>query len=334
MIRFDREAPGGGLDVYVKLRNGKAEITFTVYLTEDGAEDQMVNKAQPGIFSEKSSQQTPETRQTLERSPVIDIEMYDEKDQEAARMRLKAAGGTEATVDSDWSLSTRTLLIYPHLWRGSDNPCLYRIKASITENQQIVDTLQITCPICSMSRIPEKGFYLNEKPLLLHAVRYQVEQTWPEYLDTDLELLQELGANCICPDHFPEDRTFYTKCLEKGIIVWKTPEGPDNLPLFCGNEHALLSPDRTKRHDRFYLYQACWSNRNVLHSCTPHLAQDYTNTSLTIYSNQKRVALYVDGILHEFKDSPPIFQFEDIPVRKAPTVITAQAGDHYLSLTI
>lgn len=332
MIRFDREAPGGGLDAYVQIKNGKAEIVFVIYLALQ----------QPGL------NRLPD-QPIRDKLAVIDIRMYDEKGAEAARMRCKVGRPAEgdggepdldgkpgfmAAADKKWNLTTHTLLIYPHLWNAADAPYLYEVRASVTEDHQITDTLEILCPIFSMSNIPQKGFFLNEKPFSLHAVRYHVDENWFQNLEGDLKILKDLGANCICPDRLPTERSFYAECLKKGMIVWQLTGDNEHLPVFCGDEKALLNPDRGKQ-ESFYLYQSRFSRQNVLYICNPEKKPvPGGSTCVTVYSNQKRVALYLDGILHEFKESAPVFRFEDVPVKREQTVISAQAGEQYISVTL
>ena len=59
--------------------------------------------------------------------------------------------------------------------------------------------------------------------------------------------------------------------------------------------------------------------------------------SLTIYSNQKKVVLYVEGVLFLFQSAAsgdPEFIFEDIPVAKLPLHLAAEAGNLSISLTV
>ena len=59
--------------------------------------------------------------------------------------------------------------------------------------------------------------------------------------------------------------------------------------------------------------------------------------SLTIYSNQKKVVLYVDGLLFLFQTATsgdPEFIFEDIPVAKLPLRLAAVAGNLSVSLAV
>ena len=168
----------------------------------------------------------------------------------------------------------------------------------------------------------------------LHAVCYPVTKDWRKYLEKDLNLLLELGANCICPDRFPKDSVFYEKCLEKGMILWKLTAKDASIPSFVSDEHSLVSADRLRKKDLFYYYQALWSNQEVLHICPPEQAcRSGTTACAVVYSNQKKVALYVNGILQEFKQTPPKFIFEDIMLKGEHPVISVQAGECFASFT-
>lgn len=321
-MRFDREAPGGGLDISVSVENGKAEIFFTVYLVLE--------------------QKLPEQGTAKETGrAAVEITMHDDNENQAACLWIPAGkDGTEYQSRNSrtgnvltWSLSSRTLLIYPRLWRGAEEPCLYHIKALLLDEEQELDTLELDYPVCSMHQIPGRGFFLNEKEFPLRAVRYPVSACWQRELKQDLETMKELGANCICPDRLVEDKRFYELCLKKGILVWKE-EKPSEIPLFCGKKGALLDGDRRRRNDIFYYYQACWSSRKVLHiCCSRQQPKRGGQISVLVYSNQKKVALYVDGILQEFKQSVPRFLFEDIPANRETIVISAQAGECFTSVT-
>lgn len=335
-MRFDREAPGGGLDIFSFVENGKAEIFFTVYLAA----------------KQKATGQMCDTG-----SPAVEITMHDEDGRQTACLWIPAGRESREYQDDDsqdddsqgmsaWSVSSRTLLIYPRLWQGTEAPCLYAVKATLICGGQETDMLQLSFPVCSMRCIPGGGFFLNEKEYPLRAVHYPVSQRWHQELEQDLETLTELGANCICPDRFVKEQGFYELCLKKGMIVWKESDAPvhkeiekteqrSEIPLFCGEQGALLQPDRRRRNDLFYYYQACWSSRKVLHICRSKLKPGRGQpVSVLVYSNQKKVALYADGILQEFKQSPPCFLFEDIVLNRENTVISAQAGECFTSVTV
>ena len=325
MINFDREAPGGGVDAYTVMENSKAEIVFTVYLRQLVAEKQE---------KEGSLQQTDAgagEQNGEEEAVQVELYVYDSCGQETGRMCVKA--GMEKS-----SVNTRTLLIYPQLWQGTQNPVLYRVEALLTQGEKQLDVLRFVYPIFTTRQLEGTEFLLNDRPYTLHAVRYQIPKEARDFsmekFAAHLDSMLELGANCICPDHFPTEPRFYELCLKKGIILWKLTGEAKGIPLFCGGEKALLSEDGSRRRDSFYLYQARWSSQKVLHICrNKQVPRPGSTASVVIYSNQKKVALYVNGRLQEFKESAPRFVFEDIPVKGEYTIVSAQAGDCFASVT-
>lgn len=104
------------------------------------------------------------------------------------------------------------------------------------------------------------------------------------------------------------------------------------------------------RTDLFYYYKACWSRIPFVHICNVQMGNVYSHIektdneqrfesaeetiTVTVYSNQKKVALYVDGYLFEYKQGPPDFKFEDISLKRCQTVFTAQAGECSISATV
>ena len=329
MISFDREAPGGGVDAYTVTENSKAEIIFTVYLKQASEGDVQVQ----GGEHTQAAVQTVESARPQEKLQV-ELFLYDPNGQEAARMCVKTMPQEEAC----WTVNTRTLLIYPRMWQGTLVPVLYQVEALITNGEKQLDALRFVYPICTMRQVEGTDFLLNDRPYTLHAVKYGIPRAdgclSMEKFAADLEIMQELGANCICPDHFPTEPQFYELCLKKGMILWKLTGEAEEIPLFCGGEKALMSDDGRRKRDSFYLYQACWSNGKVLHIChNRQVPRPGSLASVMVYSNQKKVALYVNGVLQEFKESSPRFLFEDIPVRGEYTIVSAQAGDCFASVT-
>lgn len=101
---------------------------------------------------------------------------------------------------------------------------------------------------------------------------------------------------------------------------------------------ALLAADGRTLTERYYYYQAKWSSEPVLYPVLSTLhRQENGLVSLTIYSNQKKVVLYVDGVLFLFQTAAsgdPEFIFEDIPVEKLPLHLAVEAGNLSISLTV
>ena len=103
-------------------------------------------------------------------------------------------------------------------------------------------------------------------------------------------------------------------------------------------QEMLLSEDGRTLTEHYYYYQAKWSREPVLYPALSTLhRQENGLLSLTVYSNQKKVVLYVDGVLFLFQSAQtggPEFIFEDIPAEKLPLHLAVEAGNLSTSLTI
>lgn len=206
--------------------------------------------------------------------------------------------------------------------------------------------------------VDKKGIFLNEKEFLPHEVCYRMLlQTgdvgiWEEQVRRDLERLVRMGVNVIRLEgtgigaegvNCSEVRTFYSLCRKRGFLTGDLWIRPENLPVYRGLPgettcQALLAADGRTLTERYYYYQAKWSSEPVLYPVLSTLhRQENGLLSLTIYSNQKKVVLYVDGLLFLFQTATsgdPEFIFEDIPVEKLPLHLAAEAGNLSISLTV
>lgn len=204
--------------------------------------------------------------------------------------------------------------------------------------------------------IDKKGIFLNEKEFLPHEVVYRLPPqisdagTRVEQVRRDLERLARMGANVIRLEGTGtegqdrcEVRSFYSLCRRGGFLTGDLWIRPENLPVYRGlpgetMTEALLAADGRTLTERYYYYQAKWNSEPVLYPALSTLhRQENGLLSLTIYSNQKKVVLYVDGVLFLFQSAAsgdPEFIFEDIPVEKLPLHLAAEAGNLSISLTV
>lgn len=206
--------------------------------------------------------------------------------------------------------------------------------------------------------IDKKGIFLNEKEFLLREVSYRLPPqisdvgTQEAQMKRDLERLVRMGVNVIRLEgtgtgaegvNCSEVRTFYRLCRRGGFLTGDLWIRPENLPVYRGLPgettcQALLAADGRTLTERYYYYQAKWSSEPVLYPVLSTLhRQENGLLSLTIYSNQKKVVLYVDGLLFLFQTATsgdPEFIFEDIPVEKLPLHLAVEAGNLSISLTV
>lgn len=204
--------------------------------------------------------------------------------------------------------------------------------------------------------VDKKGIFLNEKEFLPHEVAYRLPPqisdagTWEEHMKADLEQLARMGVNVIRLEgtgtegqDLCEVGLFYNLCRRGGFLTGDLWIRPENLPVYRGlpgetMAEALLAADGRTLTERYYYYQAKWSSEPVLYPALSTLhRQENGLVSLTIYSNQKKVVLYVDGVLFLFQTAASgdqEFIFEDIPVEKLPLHLAAEAGNLSISLTV
>lgn len=206
--------------------------------------------------------------------------------------------------------------------------------------------------------VDKKGIFLNEKEFLPHEVAYRLPPqisdvgTQEAQMKRDLERLVRMGVNVIRLEgtgtgaegvNCSEVRTFYSLCRKRGFLTGDLWIRPENLPVYRGlsgetAEDGLLSANGRTLTERYYYYQAKWSSEPVLYPALSTLHRQKNGlVSLTIYSNQKKVVLYVDGLLFLFQTATsgdPEFIFEDIPVEKLPLHLAAEAGNLSISLTV
>ncbi len=92
------------------------------------------------------------------------------------------------------------------------------------------------------------------------------------------------------------------------------------------NHKGLVTFDRKTKKDSFYLYKAWWSDEPFVHIASKRFTDRAKDTiTVTVYSNQKSVALYVNGEKLETKTGDKTFTFR-VPLTDV-TVVKAVAGD-------
>ena len=263
--------------------------------------------------------------------------------------------------------SMRDPYVYRVKAQGRFSAAEYGEKAGVTADEEkagsiekMTDTTEVfwqqELAIYDVHVIDKKGIFLNEKEFLPHEVVYRLPPqisdagTRVEQMRRDLERLVRMGANVIWLEgtgaggqDSPEVWAFYSLCRKRGFLTGDLWIRPENLPVYRGlsgetAEDALLSADGRTLTERYYYYQAKWSSEPVLYPALSTLHRQKNGlVSLTIYSNQKKVVLYVDGVLFLFQSAAsgdPEFIFEDIPVAKLPLHLAAEAGNLSISLTV
>ena len=132
------------------------------------------------------------------------------------------------------------------------------------------------------------------------------------------------------------------KMIEERPYLWAThvwnlfdfaADGRDEGGKHGENQKGLVTMDRRIKKDAFYVYKAYWSKDAFVHLCGSRYtdrAEDVTE--IKVYSNQKKVTLFVDGAEQETKEGARIFRFR-VPITGTHT-IRAVSGDCTDEITV
>lgn len=145
-------------------------------------------------------------------------------------VRYLITDGSGREVAESWRPSEEAkadiLLPRPHLWQGVEDPYLYHCTATLVYRNEAVDETGTRFGIRSFHVDPEKGFFLNGRPMMLRGVSRHQDRLWmgnaltrAEHYE-DAALIREIGANTVRLAHYQHSRDFYDACDEYGFIVW------------------------------------------------------------------------------------------------------------------
>lgn len=143
-----------------------------------------------------------------------------------------------------------------HLWDGLKDPYQYIAKARLMVDEKQVDTVQCRFGVRSFFVDAEKGFFLNGRSYPLRGVTRH--QDWKglgnaitkEHHNRDMELIREIGANCIRLAHYQHDQYFYDLCDRYGIVVWaEIPYISEHMPNARANTISQMKELITQNYN-------------------------------------------------------------------------------------
>ncbi|MDO4438103.1 MAG: glycoside hydrolase family 2 TIM barrel-domain containing protein [Eubacteriales bacterium] len=100
------------------------------------------------------------------------------------------------------------------------------------------------------------------------------------------------------------------------------------------NNKGLVTMDRKIKKDSYYIYQAYWSKKPMVHICGSRYAcRAGETTEIRVYSNQPEVTLYLNGEKIETKAAEKVFVFTVSLAEGMNTVVADACGvKHSISL--
>ncbi len=125
-------------------------------------------------------------------------------------------------------------------------------------------------------------------------------------------------------DHTEEYQCVYNEymleCFAKHPYLWAThlwnmfdfaADARDQGGEPGMNHKGIVTFDRKTKKDSFYLYKAWWSGEPFVHICgRRYVDRPETVTTVKVYSNQSKVALYANGRLVGEKSGDKVFTFQ------------------------
>ena len=155
------------------------------------------------------------------------------------------------------------------------------------------------------------------------------------------------GPNPACKDYSEEYQALYhehmAEVFDKRPWIWSTHVW-NMFDFGCAarneggvagrNNKGLMTMDRKTKKDAYYLYQAYWTTKPMVHICGRRYAQRAGETTqVRIYSNQPTVALFLNGRFLETRTGKKVFVFT-VALEEGQNFLLAKAGKVKDSITL
>jgi beta-galactosidase len=149
--------------------------------------------------------------------------IVDEQGREVARTRSLLQLAPSSTVTFR---QLSPAIARPQLW-SPQTPTLYRVQTEILERGRVVDRVDNPLGFRWFRIDPQRGFYLNNRPLkLMGTNRHQDYAGYgnavPDALHRkDVQLVRATGFNFLRLAHYPQDPAVLEETDRQGLIVWE-----------------------------------------------------------------------------------------------------------------
>ena len=164
---------------------------------------------------------------------------------------------------------TTVRLPSPHLWDGVRDPFLYRVTATVYQDETVTDEVSLCFGCRTFAFDAEKGFFLNGRSYPLHGVsRHQDREGGGNALtkamhEEDFALIMDMGANAVRLAHYQHDPCVYDLCDRLGLIVWaEIPYISEHMPNAKRNAEQQLC-ELIHQHEH-HASIACWALSNEI----------------------------------------------------------------------
>ncbi|MBQ1377666.1 MAG: beta-galactosidase [Lachnospiraceae bacterium] len=253
-----------------------------------------------------------------------------------------------------WGLSNEILM------RGNDNPKLLGCHRDLNEAVKSIDQKRYTViahefgagwdhPLHEISDAEGWnhyfGWYRGEMDGLAEWLD-EYHKAYPERMIS----VSEYGCDAVIRYHSDDPKkmdyseeyqvlihenaceTFAARPFVWGSFVWNMFDFGSSFRREGGtagrNNKGLVTMDRKIKKDAYYVYKAWFSKDPFVHvDGRRYFDRPGSTTVIRVHSNLPEVSLYIDGKLFGKKAGEHTFIFENVPLAKAGTTVTAAAGD-------
>lgn len=245
---------------------------------------------------------------------TVKFETYSVGEADKIVVSVEGAGETELVLEkTDGKIYGKGSidLLKVHKWDGVNDPYLYKAKATLYKNGEVMDSVTDRFGCREFRFDANEGFFLNGRHYPLHGVsRHQDRSGVGNALtskmhEEDMELILSMGANSIRLAHYQHDQYFYDLCDEKGIIAWA--EIPYiTVHMDGGRENTIQQMKELITQNYNHASIICWalSNEISLQGVTDDLMENHKILNDLVHEmDQTRVSAMANLFLLE-TDSP------------------------------
>lgn len=210
----------GGIYRPVKLiSTSKINISLTdyassgIYITQNRITQQSADIS----LKIKLENKTTKIEPVFVKTSVLDAE---------GRTKISRSDSVSLSAQGSSHLLQNITVQNPHLWQGIEDPYLYKVRVTLTQNGKVLDEKDQTLGLRKIEMKTGKGVFLNGKKINMYGVcRHQDWWQLGSALseknhDKDLSLIKELGATTLRLAHYQQSEYFYSKCDSMGFLVW------------------------------------------------------------------------------------------------------------------
>lgn len=324
-MRFDRNAPGNGVEAKYRLENGKAFLEWHFHLAGDCLAEQAPGLRRTGCGEIRLSLMAGEGNVAAQGMQIV---------------------GEEEPLE--------TVLVQPRLWQGIKDPFMYDVEAELTVHGICLDRVRTRLCLRQAAAGGAGEISLNGQLLEVKAVEYCLPEAGPEEQRrrqalSDLRQLLRLGANSICMERKDHEPFLAGLCDRFGFLAFEKDDGEDQglicawdravkvrrregsegerIPAYRKEKDGLFLPCSQCPTALYYRYKARWSGEPFVYLVPESVRRLRSgNYAVTCYSSCGRVALYTDGEFFEFGKGEGEFTFQEIPAR-TPCIMLSAEGD-------